>query len=301
MAKHFQPIVRSQDQLVEEIKAILRDPGQDRWEDSEIVLAINRALMQWSGRVTVSFIYDIVGGLQSNVQEYAVPDYITGPLDVQRKSIRYWEGNYLIDDSQYVWTSVNGWSLERAADGDGQLLRLAVSTYRYTQHDEELRIVWQAENGPLPTDVLSLKAGIGASDTEITIDDNPYIPHFGYVRINHEWMQYSGLSVDSTGVVTLSDLVRGTNSSAATTHATGDSIQFGIMVPDPRLFDQLINQSLSYLNSLYITESSATETSHYQWSMRWYQQLADDFWKSYAPNVDVRLVLTRQAMGGWIQ
>lgn len=302
MAQHFSPIIRDQRTLIEGIKKRLRDPGQERWEDGEAYRALNDSVAMWAGRVSSPYIYTITGGLLPNVQEYTIPDYVTGPLEVQRKSHRYWaQYEVLLADADYVWATLNGWELERASDGDGQTLRIPVTTSVFSRTTEEARVIWQAENGLVPDEIMVLDDAIGASAATLDIADMPEVSKFGYLKIDNELIQYSDYTIDSAGLATLTGLVRGVSNTTAAAHSADAEVYFCIAAPDASLFQQLQFQMMASLNSLYITESSATETQHYQWAMRWYQQKADEFWEGFIPLMETKMVLTRQALGGWIQ
>ena len=283
------PELRTQKDLVADVRAMLRDPGRDRWHESEPKRQMNRALEQWHGRVLVPMLYTMAGW-ETGVYEYDLPDYIRGPIQPQGKVLVPYVGTNG-DTRQLVWADLHGWGLEPDGKG-GQVLRLQFNE-GVVGASNEARLLWWAENGPMPLQEVKLASGIGSTDTTLTLDKAPRVGRAGFVKIGDEWVQYAGTS-ESGGQLTLQNLVRGVRSTASS-HSSGDPVLWGVAVTDPTLWTQLSHQTLAYLHGLFLTAAPSREVEHHQWQMRWYQQQADDYWQRFTPARAPRLKRGRRA------
>tara|TARA_R110000868_G_scaffold21307_3_gene88535 strand:- start:6489 stop:7355 length:867 start_codon:yes stop_codon:yes gene_type:complete len=288
MTTYTTPTLRTRTQLIEGIEHRQRNRGNRRWSDGEIARALNDSLLTWSGRVSIPYVYTITAGWVAGTYEYALPSYIPGKMVPQRRV----QTPYVNSDGStttYVWADVLGWGLE--ADGSGgQLLR--------TEFDEGLagttnsaRILYWAAPGQLPEEdaLPTLNANITSSETSLVLSAVYDVAAIGYVKIGSEWLQYAGVTDDGSNT-TLSNLVRGT----AASHTQGDEIDFGVGVPDVRLFSQLQQQTIANLHALTLTDAPGQETEHHKWQMQWRQQMADAFWASWAPRAPM-MKLSRRA------
>lgn len=294
MSAYVAPLLRTRTQLIKDIEHRMRDRGNRRWKDEEIIRALNDSIALWQGRVSVPYVYTITGGWVSGTYEYSLPDYMGRRIRPQRRVLSPYIDT-TTSTTQYVWADVRGWDLDPDGSG-GQTLR--------TQWNEgtpgttsDARILWWAANGYLPetASVPALNANIDSDDTSLVLDAVYDVGRVGYVKVNAEWIQYAGVTDDGSNT-TLGNLVRGVGSTAAS-HSSGDSVEFGMAAPETRLWTQLQDQARALLHSLSLSEGPGQEMDHHRWAMQWHQQRADDFWKSYTPDVRPRLRLSRRATG----
>lgn len=288
------PILRNQFELLTGLKQRLRDTAGQRWSAIEIYNAINDVLAYWGRRCLVPQMYSLSSGFTTGVFEYSLPWYITPPLDVQHKRVlnTYIDGRpiYAGNSPVSTWEDVPGWSLEPDGLG-GQKLRLEVNPWPV-----EGRVIWWAQNGPIPTAIQHLNAGISAIDTQLTIAGTPAIGGSGYVKIGAEWLAYSDFTPGAT-TTTLKNLLRGLNGTTAALHSTQDNVYWGVAMPVATYFWQLEQQVYACLHNLYMTNAAPQETQGHIFQVRWYQQLADEFWKTTTPQRSAKMLLTRQGIG----
>ena len=295
MTDYIAPTLRTRTQLIKDVEYRQRNRGNRRWDDEEIIRALNDAVQMWSGRVSVPLVYTISGGWVSGTYEYALPSYIPIQMIPQRRVLT----PYVSDtgtSNTYIWADVLGWDLEPDASG-GQILR--------TQYNEgvvgttsDARVLYWAGNGYMPetAQLPTLNATITSSATSLVLSAVFDVGQVGFVKIESEWIQYAGVTDDGSNT-TLSNLVRGVGSTAAS-HASGKEIDFGVAAPEVRLYQQLYQQALANLHSLTLTDGPAQETAHHQWQMQWQQQMADKFWTGWTPRAP-KVKLARRATGSY--
>jgi hypothetical protein len=288
------PYLMAQNDLLVGIKQRMRDADGQRWTATEIYNSLNDGIRIWARKVTVPLLYTITNGFVSGVYEYSLPVYIREPMDVQLKRylIQTLDGLPVRSTSlgASTWEDVPGYNLEPDGDG-GQKLRLDV-----TIGATEGRVIWHAQNGTVPTSVQTLSADITDTATSLTLASNPLIGDAGYIKIESEWIAYGGYSVGAT-TTTLTNLVRGVNETTAASHTAATNVYFGIAAHRQDLFEQLINQVTAKLHALFLTNASPQETEHHVFQVRYYQQLADEFWQRYTPQRGAKMKLTRQGKG----
>ena len=287
----FVRVVRPVKDVISRVRVSMRDEDNQRWSDAEMYNAINRSLDTWANRVYMQCVYDLPIDLNWSQIEYQIPYYIREPMILQRKIERwYWTGT--AQDER--WSDVQGAYVIPDGKG-GQQIYVDVDTSWLQQ--EDARIIWHAEVGHVPPFDVFLATELGAEDSTLTISNTiiDTIGDVGYVIIDQELIQYSGVTETPT-TTTLHGLLRACNNTARVTHASGVEVQWGIPYVDNALYNVLQTQVRSYLQYYYMTDSSAKETEHYQWTMRWEQQNADDFWKTWLPNRKPQISLSRQAI-----
>lgn len=291
----FVRILRPASELLSRIKTSMRDSANDRWSDAEIYNSINRAIDFWNGRVYIPMLYTMTEAFAYDQNEYSLPNYIKPPLVPQRKVERYFWQDFDTSEGEYGWTDIHGWKLYPDGSG-GQHLYVEVLEDRFTI--DTGRILWWAEQGHVPESAVTLQAGINSTDTSLTIASVLDVGETGFVKINGEVFQYSGIDQDAS-TTTLTDLLRGIDGTTAATHSTSDPITWMIAYPDMGLVSVLQAQAQAYMQHFYMTDSSARETTHHQWMMRWEQQQVDTFWAGWIPNRPPAMNLSREAFGGF--
>ena len=287
----FVRVVRPVSDILGRLRVEMRDPVGRRWTDAEIYNAINRALDTWSSRVYIPCLYDIAADLQSDVIEYAIPYYIRSPFMLERK-VERWE--WVSQSDNESWSSVEG--AKAIPDGSGgQLLWVEAGSSWLTQQD--IRIRWEAEVGHIPTAPVVSIGTITDDDVSLVVDAEIFdtVGDVGFVKMDEEIMQYSGVSQSSSSI-TLLGLIRGCSGSTAATHAAGTTVEWCIPYDVASLYNVLSVQTKSYMQEFPMTDASEKETAHHQWLMRWYQQTADDFWTTWLPNRQPQFRLSKQAV-----
>ncbi len=283
------PELRSQADLLTNIKNIMRDTANNRWTAKEVYTAINQSLDKWSKRVSVPFLYTMPDGWTAGQRAYELPAWVRPPLDVQ--ALRYTGPyNYPDEDQTSDWINVPVWEVEPSGTG-GHILRLGMA------HSTPGRIIWWARNGHVPLAVVNLDAAITTTTaTTLTLTGVPAIGNAGFVQIDQEWIAYAGVSRTAT-VTTLQNLTRGFADTTAATHVISTPCYWMVAAHREDLYTQLADQSRAYLYSLFLTDAAPREIEHHTFQMRYWQQSADEFWKRYTPNRPTKMRLSRQSIG----
>lgn len=286
------PHLRAQNTILDELEARLRDTSNARWTDAELYRAINDALLRWSGRVSIPYLYTLSGGWVSGTYEYSVPDYLGTRIQPQRRVLSPYIDT-TTNTTQYVWADVRGWDLDPDGSG-GQNLR--------TQWNEgtpgttsDARILWWGENGPVPVTIPTVQTEIDSDDTSLVLSAVVDVGQSGYVKVDAEWIQWSGYSDDGSNT-TLTNLVRAVNGTTAATHTASTSVYVGVAMPELRLLEQLYHQAMANAYAYGLTDINETERDRYERNMGYYQQLAEEFWMRWTPTPP-RMRLTRRAVG----
>ena len=283
-------MIRKQSDIYSGILARNRDSSNERWSKAEVYNAINDALDEWRGRVSVPVTYTLSS--YGDDHYYDLPAWMTGTVEVQ----------------QYIYSD----EYENDTSGDGQWVIVPSS---YTQHNasgtrqlvvpypteyDSGRILTWIQNGPLPNATITLSSDITASDTSMTVgtSDTGYdLEDAGYVIVDNEWIFYAGLDRSSypTSLV-LSGLVRGQEGTTAASHDASDTVEWGVAVEDARLYEVLRAQVYAKMHELFLTDASPKEIDTHQWMMRWNDQKVRNFWRSYMPAKQPVWKLNRQGI-----
>mgnify|MGYP007073181607 CR=1 FL=1 len=292
------PFLRAQDDMQTLIEALLRDSSNERWTALEVYQAINRALLSWWDRVKIPHMYSMPDGWDSQTYEYTLPSYIRPPLQPQLQRTMPVHYPTIVDSTTTsTWVDINAYEVHPATDGT---LELQLEQLPY---NEPGRIIWWGRQGPVPaiSTLPALNANIDADDTSLVLDTAALeVEDAGYVKIDEEWIAYAGLTRGAT-TTTLSNLLRGMYDTTATSHTSSTTVYWGIAADSVGLFGQLQDQTMFHLHELFMTDASARERSHHGVMMKLYMDKADNFWKTYAGNVDrsPRLILQRTRMPGY--
>jgi hypothetical protein len=283
--------LRDQATILADAEARLRDTTNARWTDAEIYRALNDALTTWHGRVSVPNIYTVTGGWVSGDPDYTLPAYINSSTIIpqMRRTIPYalW-GQVVVDDSQ-TWVDVPGWTIESTATG-GRVLRFDINPF-----STEGRIIWYGINGQVPATVPTLDAEIGdATTTALTLGSVVDCLDHGFVKIDKEWIQYSGVTRAAT-TTSLMSLVRGyPGGAAAATHLAAASVYWGVAMPRLELYRVLLDQTFVFMHELYLTDAAPRETQTHQQMVGYYQGRIDKFWRTWIPQRRPRIVMDRR-------
>ena len=284
---HIQIYVRSQSALAEDFREMLNDAGASRWTDTQVYAAINRAITAWGSRVRVPR-YLTISGVGPGTYEYALPDYVEMPIDVQMKRLGR-SLSYVQGEAEELWDTIDSWTVYPTPAGS-RVLR-----FQFSPQDVDTRITWWAQNGKLPTTIPNLDAAITAADTDLTIDTTlPDIHLSGFVRIDREWLSYAGVTFGAA-TTTLNNLQRGLLGTTADAHDESDTVQWGVAVHSNKLYDQLEYQTATNLFMMLRSIVSGQESTRHFENARLYQQKADEFWRTYMPPRPPRWKGSREA------
>ena len=284
-------ILRSQTEILSQLETLLADTANDRWTHANIYAAMNMALDQWRGRVQVPMLYTISGGYVGGTHEYSLPDYIDGPITPQQKHyINDWYRFTGLSDDSLIWTDILEYTIEQTASG-GRMIR-----FNYQPYEDAGRVLWWGHQGPVPTALPVTSATIDSDDTSVTLTTKPTIGKAGYIKIDSEWMQYSGVT-EAASTLTLTNLLRAQNGTAAASHTGGATVTWGVAMDDPGLLRQLSDQARTHLMEMWLSNPSSRETAHYEKQMVFYQQRADAYWRRYTSGRPTKFNLSWRGVG----
>ena len=219
--RYIAPVVRTQAQLLADVEARLRDTGNSRWTDAELMRAINDGLTAWHGRVLTPFLYAFT--LTEGERVYALPAYMTELMLVQAERGQ---------DTDVWWTDLQ-FDVEPDGEG-GQQLRLVKKPAA-----GDGRIIWWGANGHLPATAPTVHTGgITDASTSLTLSASVDVGRSGYVKVGAEVMAYAGTTDDGTRT-TLTNLTRGALGTTAAAALAGVTVYFCVAAPEPRLWEQL--------------------------------------------------------------
>lgn len=286
------PFLETQADVLTQVRQRVRDTANRRWSQTEVYNAVNDSLRKWSTKVFTPFIYTLPDGFDIATYTYALPWYITPPIDVETRRLIYLDGLQIqFADTEYTYQDVPAYRIESDGSG-GQTLRLEIQPY-----DADARVIWWGTNGPVPLTVPTLNANITTTTaTTCTIGATPIIGPSGYIKIDDEWMQYSGYT-QASSTTTLQNLIRGVNGTTAATHTSGTSVYWGIAAHRVDLFTQLYEDTLAAMHNLFLQDASPKEIEHHTFQVRYHQQVADEFWRKYTPNRPPKMRLSRAGIG----
>lgn len=295
MTENIIPFLQSQTELLVYYKQEMRDDQAARWTAKEYYNAINRALQAQASRgAWVPYIYSLTDGFATGTYEYALPWYVRAPMDVQQRITvflnEYGLPVYFSNDQPSTWVDAPAWELESDGAG-GQRLRLGVNPLPVAA-----RVIWWGENSRLPQSVPTLSATITDTDTSLTIASKPTIGPAGFVKVEDEWISYNGYTVASS-TTTLTNLIRGWNGTSAASHTSGVSVAWGVAEMREDLFFQLSSQVYANLHNLFLTNASPQETQNHIFQVRFYQQMADEYWSRFTPIRHPKMRLSRRGIG----
>lgn len=284
------PYLYLQSDVLTNIRTLLSEPTAERWSDPQIYACMNMAITGWQGRVRVPYAYAIPGGWVDGNYEYTLPDYVDTRTVQPQNRVSYDEWPELTEET---WADVLAFNVD-----PNNTLRLYWSLpesdiYGATNAG---RVLWWGQPGPVPTSLATLSSSITDTDTSLTISTKPIIGRVGYIKVNSEWLQYSGYT-ESASTLTLTNLVRGLNGTTAVSHNSSDTVTWGVAMDTPALLNALYDATRMYLMDLWLMNTSSRETSQYEKQLVLFQDRVEKFWRGYAPARAPRMRLSRRAIG----
>lgn len=269
------PYLRSQSDLLTEMKVLVRHSSGTRWSDAEYYTALNGVLYTWADRVKMPHIYTISGGWTASDYDYTLPNYVRPPIFPQLlRRIPYWE--YEIESTTSTWQDIAGWELEPDGEG-GQVLRLYAAP-----RTTDARVLFYAPNSRVPTTIPTTSGEIASSATSVVIGSAIEVDDVGFVKINSEWMSYAGVT-RAASTTTLTNLVRGLHGTTAATQATSSGVAWGVGMDTLALQSLLFNQWRAYVHEYFIQDGGTHELDRHEKALGYYGQLAMNFWPQYQP------------------
>jgi hypothetical protein len=278
--------LRTQVEILADVRNRMRDGSSSRWTDTEIYRALNDALLTWHGRVGVPHVYTIPGGWIAGQYAYALPTYINAnTCTPQMRRVADGYVRYLTNED--TWEDVPGWRIEPDSNNN-RVMRFDVSPY-----STDARILWYGFNGPVPTTVPTLKTAITGTATSLTLNGQVDCGDYGWLKIDDELIQFSGRSGETD--ITLSNLVRAcTGGGAALPHSANVPVKFGVAFPKTELFRVLLDQMFVFLHELYLSDGSPRELTHHQQMIGFYTDRVSAFWRNWTPIRQPRIIIDRR-------
>ncbi len=275
---------RSSAELIAQLRQRMRDELNSRWTDPEMRNALNDALRNWNGRVKLPMIYALADGWSSSEFEYALPDYVVEPLTPQYQAPAVYgfsSGNDSTPAPDRRWVDVKWCKVEVDGSG-GRVLRLN------RMLSAPGRILYWVEQGDLPAVDGEISGSHSATATTLTLASlESTTPTHGAVQLgSSEWAFYAGVDWENNQLL---NVQRGM-SGGASSLSNGATVEWGIAAPEMRLFNQLYDQAISSLHSLFLTDASAQERSHHERLIMFHQQRADAFWRTWTSGRNPRMI-----------
>lgn len=283
--------VRSQTEILADVRRRMRDPQAVRWTDPEIYGAMADAMLTWHDRVIIPHVYEIPSGWTSGTARYALPSYVRGLLDPQQKRFTSdWLQASFSTRTEDMWVDIL--NFEVMPDGDGGWV---IQFPDYLDAGDG-RIIYWTHNGPPPLALPTLDGAITSSATTATVETTESLPEVGYIKIGSEWLHYAGTAVSASSV-TLSNLLRGLFGTTAASHSDGASVAWGVGADTMDLFQQLQHYIRAELHALFLTDAAETEQATHERMRLHYLDLSDRFWMTYQPARPPHLRFDRRGIG----
>lgn len=279
--------LRTQLELLTEIEATVKDGSNALWADADIYRALNVSVANLGNRVMLPRLYTLTSGFTSGQYEYTLPSYIGDNFNVM---VAIYSFEYPDDEVQ--WIPLSGWSVEPTSTGS-KILRIYLP-YDNWGRISGARLIWYAPNGTIPITIPTLAGTLAADGTSLTTSaavEN--VPDVGWVKIDGEWMSYSGISRGASST-TLNNLVRGLFSTTAASHSSTPSIYWGIGVDDTRLWEPILDGAISRLHYIMIHRGTQDDRLNHEKIMGYAADRVDKFWKrsGYVPLKGPRIKLS---------
>lgn len=257
--------LRTQADILSQVESRSREGANERWTETEIRNAINDALLQWQGRVSVPVLYTGTSTWGEDTFSIDLPSYIDSrSINVQFRA-----------DTESPWQRVLRWEIYPNATG-GNTLQLPLNA------DVEWRIIHYMQNGMLPVSTVTLGSGIVSDDTSLSISGIADIAPVGFVKIGSEWIQYTGILYGAS-TTTLSNLLRAQYNTQAAAATSGSTVHFGIAAPQADLFRQLVDQTLAYMHEVALSGVASQDRDIHERLVSFYQSRADMYWRRFVP------------------
>jgi hypothetical protein len=269
------PYLRTQTELLTEMKVKARLGSTGRWTDAEYYSALNDILYTWADHVKLPRVYTITDGFQASEFGYDLPVYIRPPIIAQLSRRKpYYE--YQIESTTSTWQEAPGYAVE-PNDSGGLTLRLFSPP-----RSVEARVLYFAPNSRVPLTLPVTSGSTSSTATSVLLSTVVDCDEVGTIKINSELMHYSGKDV-TTSTTTLNNLVRALSGTVAATHDTGSTVTWCIGMDTMSLQSLLFNQWRSAMAQYYIMDGGTHEISRYEKALGYYDQQAANYFATYKP------------------
>jgi hypothetical protein len=279
--------LRNQFDLLNSIESQMRDTSNYRWSETEIYNALNNALRNWHGRVSVPAVYQPDANWPDAVHVLDVPAGIDPASAIVQ--IRYMPVENA--DEVQTWYEPSGWRVEPAEAFGGQLRVNFQATSEY-------RLLYWITNGPVPVTVPTLGATLSDSASSLTLTTTAEVPENGFFEIDNEWFHYRGIERGAT-TLTLQNLRRGLLASVAAAHAEDTPVYWCVAVERQDLYNQLLDQARAMLHELTLIAAAPQSRDVHERMVSYYQARADAYWRRFQPSRPTRWKAEVSYDGGW--
>lgn len=264
--------LRNQLDLLNNVEARVRDPSNYRWSETEIYNALNDAIRNWYGRVSVPAIYE--PGVSWPSANYAVDLPAGIDPDTVVLQFRRVPAENATDEID-TWYDAPGWQVE-PTDSFGAKVRV------YWPAETEYRLLYWHRNGPVPVDAITLDSELTSSATSATLPTIEEVGEAGFFQIDNEWIHYRGIERGATST-TFQNLRRGLLSSVAATHTAETPVYFCVGAPRQDLFNQLLDQARAYVHQLTLINAAPQSRDVHERMVSYFQAKADAYWRLHTP------------------
>jgi hypothetical protein len=284
---------RGQVQLRTDILTLLDDTSNARWTDAQVYTAINQALSMWGGRVLVPHLYQPTDySWDNNTYEYTLPAWLDGRyITPQMRRVIPYNGYPLTSDGTETWVDIPGFSIEPTT-GEGRKLR-----FQSMPFDVDARILYWTQQPQVFTTLPTFTSNFTSAATTASFSANAtnQYPSAAYFKTEDEFF-FGTYSTRAAGNITYTVAARGLFSAFTDTANSGTSVQMAVVVPDERLFVQLMDSAMAILHRMRFGLASPEERSVHGQMIQLYQAQADKFWRSWTPNRPIKMRLDRRAL-----
>lgn len=279
--------LRKQLDLLNNVESHMRDVSNYRWTETEIYGAINDALRNWHGRVSVPAIYAPGANWPDSVHVIDIP---TG-IDPETVTTQIRDLSIENSDDSDTWYDTNGWRIEPTETFSGQL-RVNF------QPTSEYRLLYWIVNGPVPVTVPTLGAEFSDTATTLTLTTTAEVGDNGFLQIDNEWIHYRGVQRNAT-TLDLQNLQRGLLTSVAATHDIESPVYWCVAVTRQDLYNQLLDQARASLHELTLIAAAPQSRDVHERMVSYYQARADAFWRRHWPARSARWKVEIENAGTW--
>lgn len=283
-------LLRSQTEMLADLQALMRDNGAVRWTAAEVYGAINRALGDWQGRVSLPALYAPASLAWSLTQyEYDLPSYINENRIQPQYLAPIYQPGVILPTNATTWLDLMGWTVEPTATG-GRKLRFAQPPTNTAG-----RIIHWLTPTKIPTTVPTLSSSCAAGATSAVIGSVVDCDNVGWVKIDQECIGYSGVT-RTASQTTLTNLVRAQCDTADVLHNSAAGVAFCVGYPRADVLGQLYDRAMAWMHTMFFQVAAPQERDVHGQMIRLFGQRADDFWRKWQPGRAPRMVLHSRAV-----
>jgi hypothetical protein len=269
------PYLRTQAELLTEMKVKTRLGTPARYTDPEYLHALNEVVYTWAEFITLPRVFTIEGGWRASDYDYDLPSYVRTPLIPQLLRRRPYT-DYDVEAATASWQDLPGWETEGNSAG-GITLRLFAPP-----RGLQGRVLYYTPNSRVPLTTPVTSGITDAAATSVVLTGVVDVSDCGHVKIESEYMSYAGLDRGAS-TTTLNNIVHGLYGSTATTHAAGSTVQWVIAMDKMSLQALLYNQWKSFMASYFLQDGSSHELSRHEKALGYYDSLAANYFMNYTP------------------